>query len=51
MYADGGLSSINLREQFVIDMIILLRDFQLRGYNVILMMDVNEASGHGSAVD
>ena len=51
MYADRGLLSINLREQFVIDLITLIRDFQLRGHDIVLMMDVNEACRQGSAVD
>ena len=51
MYADRGLSSVNLREQFVIDLITLIRDFQTRGHEIVLIMDVNEACGHRSAVD
>ena len=51
MYTDRGQSSVNLREQFVLDLISVIRDFQLRGHDIVLMTDVNEASRHGSAVD
>ena len=51
MYADRGHASINLREQFVSDITVLINDFQLKGHSVVLMMDANEGSGAGTAVD
>jgi hypothetical protein len=51
MYADRGYSWINLRDQFVTDIIATVNDFQTDGHEVILMMDCNEASGFGTAVD
>jgi exonuclease III len=51
MYADRGYSSVNLRDQFVRDIIATINDFQTVGHKVILMMVCNEASGFGTAVD
>jgi exonuclease III len=51
MYADRGVSSINLRLQFVTDLTKLIQQLQAAGHDIVLMMDVNEPSGHGSAVD
>jgi hypothetical protein len=46
MYADRGYATINLRLQFVLNLIK-----QMQGYDIVLMMDVNKPAGHGSAVD
>jgi endonuclease/exonuclease/phosphatase family metal-dependent hydrolase len=51
MYADRGFSTVNLRCQFVTDIIILINELQHRGHEVVLMADLNEASGLGSAAD
>jgi hypothetical protein len=51
MYADRGHSLINLRQQFVADIIIVINDLQHKGHDVVVMMDANEASISGSAVD
>ncbi len=51
MYADRGHSSIDLRRQFVDDMIVTINAFQHKGHEVVLMMDANETGGSGSAVD
>jgi ribonuclease HI/exonuclease III len=51
MYADRGFSSVNLRAQFVTDIIILMNELQQHGHEVVLMSDLNEASGLGSAAD
>jgi hypothetical protein len=51
MYADRGYSAIDLRKQFVNDLVILINELQHEGHEVVLMMDANEASVRGSAVD
>ena len=51
MYADRGHSSIDLRHQFVADIIVVINDLQHKGHDVVVMMDANEASVSGSAVD
>ena len=51
MYADRGFSSVNLREQFATDIITLVNEIQQNGHEVVIMMDANEGSGFGSAVD
>ena len=51
MYADRGLPQVDLRKQFVKDIISLIQFFTKQGHDIILMMDANEASGNGSAAD
>ena len=51
MYADRGFSTVNLRNQFVTDLIILIHELQHSGSEVVVMADLNEASGFGSAAD
>jgi hypothetical protein len=51
MYANRGFSTMNLRNQFVTDIITLICDFQHNGHEIVLMTDLNEASGFGSAAD
>jgi hypothetical protein len=51
MYADRGFSTVNLRKQFVTDIIMLINELQHSGHEVVVMMDCNEASGFGSAAD
>ena len=51
MYADRGYSTINLRLQFVIDLIEQMQKWQAAGHDIVLMMDINIPAGHGSAVD
>jgi hypothetical protein len=51
MYADRGSSAVNLREQFVVNIIALVNELQQTGHEVVLMVDVNEACGFGTAVD
>ena len=51
MYADRGLPQVDLRKQFVKDIISLIQLFTKQGHDIILMMDANEASGDGSAAD
>ena len=51
MYADRGYATINLRAQFVTDLIKQLKIWQKEGHDIVLMMDANESSVHGSAVD
>ena len=51
MYADRGYSTTNLQLQFVLDLIQKMQQWQTAGHDIVLMMDVNEPSGHGSAVD
>ena len=51
MYADSGIHNIDLRMQFVSDMIKLIKFFQAEGNNVVLMMDANEASGLNTGVN
>ena len=51
MYADRGFSTVNLRNQFVTDLIIVIHDLQHSGHEVVVMADLNEASGFGSAAD
>jgi hypothetical protein len=51
MYADQGLKSVNLREQVVSDINHLIKKFTVAGHDVVLMMEANKPSVHGSAVD
>ena len=51
LYADRGLPQVNLRKQFVDDVIKLITAFQKSGHEIVLMMDANERSGTGSAAD
>ena len=51
MYADRGHASINLREQFVLDLIAQIKMWIKAGHDVILMLDANEPAGPGSAID
>ena len=51
MYADRGHTSLNLRDQFVLDLIQLVHDFQSLGHDIVIMADLNEPSGFGSASD
>ncbi|WP_317203177.1 hypothetical protein, partial [Janthinobacterium sp.] len=46
-----GLPQVNLRKQFVIDMISTIAEFQRAGHEIVLMMDANEPSGSGTAAD
>ena len=51
MYADSGIQNIDLRTQFVSDMVTLIKSFQAEGNDVVLMMDANEASRLNTGVD
>ena len=51
MYADRGYSQVNLRKQFVLDIIKLIVGFQKLGQDIVLMMDANEPAGSGTAAD
>ena len=51
MYADRGQATVNLRQQFVIDLIALLTKWQTQGHDMVVMMDANEPAGPGSASD
>jgi hypothetical protein len=51
MYADRGFSTVNLRNEFVTNIITLICDFQHNGHEIVLMTDLNKASGFGSAAD
>ena len=51
LYAALGIPQVNLRKQFTIDMIKLIGGFQRSGHDIVLMMDANEPSTCGSAVD
>ena len=51
MYADLGHASINLRDQVVNDLTSIVQKLQSQGHDIVIMADLNEASGHGSASD
>ena len=51
MYAAQGLPPTNLRKQFTKDIITLILAFQRKGHDIVLMMDANEPSISGSAID
>jgi exonuclease III len=51
MYADRGYASVNLRQQFVIDLIAQLNIWKGKGHDLVVMMDANEPAGPGSATD
>jgi exonuclease III len=51
MYANRGFSTVNLRNQFVSDMTILIHELQNNGHEIVVMTDLNKASGFGSAAD
>ena len=51
MYANRRFSTVNLRNQFLTNITILIRDLQHNGHEMVLMTDLNEASGFGSAAD
>ena len=51
MYADRGLPQVDLHKQFVKYIISLISSFTATGHDIILMMDGNEASGDGTAMD
>ena len=51
MYADRGVSNVNLRTQFISDLIRLVNELQDKGQDIVLMLDANEPSGHASGVD
>ena len=51
VYADRGMPKTHLRKQFVTDIITLINSFTDKGHDIILMMDANEASGEGTAVE
>jgi endonuclease/exonuclease/phosphatase family metal-dependent hydrolase len=43
--------AMHLRNQFVTDIVILIRELQQQGHEVVLMTDLNEASGFMSTAD
>jgi hypothetical protein len=51
MYADRGIATINLRQQFVLDLVAQLKKRKSEGHDLVLMMDANEPTGPGSATD
>jgi ribonuclease HI/exonuclease III len=51
IYADRGLQSVNLRQQFVVDLTAQLLLWKNAGHDLVLMVDANEASGPGSAIE
>ena len=51
MYADRGFETINLRDRFTSDLTSLAKAFQASGHDLVIMLDANERSGQGSAVD
>jgi exonuclease III len=50
-YADRGQASVNLRQQFVTDLIAQLEKWKKDGHDLVLMLDANEPAGPGSAID
>ena len=51
MYAARGKGPINLRQQVVTDLVGLINKLKDEGHDIVLMIDANEASGNGTAVD
>ena len=51
MQADRGVAPSNLRDKFISDLSVFIGALKLKGQDIILMMDANEASGQGSGVD
>jgi hypothetical protein len=51
MYADRGHTTINLRQQFVVDPVAQLKKWKSEGHNLLLMMDANEPAGPGLATN
>ena len=51
MYADRGHATINLRQQFVVDLKEQLKAWKKAGNDLVVMMDANEPAGPGTAVD
>jgi hypothetical protein len=51
MYADRGYSTVNLRNQFVTDIIMLINELQHSGHEVVVMMDCIETSEFGTAAN
>ncbi|WP_317204821.1 hypothetical protein, partial [Janthinobacterium sp.] len=51
LYADRGLPQVDLRKQFVADIISTVTEFQRAGHEIVAMMDANEPSGSGTAAD
>ena len=51
MYADRGHATVNLRQQFVVDLVVQLKKWKSEGHDLVLMMDANEPAGPGSATD
>ena len=51
IYADRGHSTVNLRQQFVTDLIVQLRIWKTAGHDLVVMLDANEPAGPGSAID
>jgi hypothetical protein len=50
MYAAHQITNVNLREQFITDIIAQIRELQSAGNAIQLSFDANEASGPGSGV-
>ncbi len=51
MYNDRGMPAVDLRQQFIKDIIRAIISFQNKGHDIVVMMDANEASGINSGVD
>ena len=51
IYADRGAPSVDLRDQFVKDLGKMIRNLQVQGHDIVLMIDANEGIGHGTGVD
>ena len=51
MYAARGTPKVNLRKQFISDLISLISELKEKGHDIVLMFDANEACRQGSGVD
>jgi hypothetical protein len=51
MYANRGYATINLQQQFVINLIKQLQLWKKAGHDLVVMLDANEPVGPGSATD